>query len=88
MDLSSPLSFISFLGTQSIFRWSRDRYQSRWGYSTSNLCTLPYALVPGMDLSSTAYQKATALLSKVANEATTQLPASTGVRLIPSDFGK
>ena len=49
---------------------------------------LPYALVPGMDLSSTAYQKATALLSKVANETTALLPASTGARLIPSDFGK
>ena len=49
---------------------------------------LPYALIPGMDLSSSAYQKATALLSKVANEAASQLPASTGARLIPSDFGK
>ena len=49
---------------------------------------LPYALIPGMDLSSAAYQKATALLSKVANEAASQLPASTGARLIPVDFGK
>ena len=43
---------------------------------------LPYAFNPGMDLSSSAYQKATALLRKVADE----VNISTGAVLLPADF--
>ena len=73
-DLDDPQSDGAILAAEGIARPTAVR--------------LPYALIPGMDLSSSAYQKATALLSKVATEATTNFrPLPTASVLLPGDLG-
>ena len=73
-DLDDPQSDGAILAAEGIARPTSVR--------------LPYALIPGMDLSSSAYQKATALLNKVAHETTTNLrPLPTGPVLPSGDLG-
>jgi len=58
------------------------------GIARPSSVRLPYALVPGMDTTSRAYQKAAALLGQVAQETANARPSlPSGYTMSPTAFG-
>jgi len=89
MDLGNSFYLIALLGMSQLFLDEPEAtVPSAEASARPSSVRLPYALVPGMDITSRAYQKAAALLGQIVQETANARPILPGNPMSSTAFGK